>query len=353
VFKVAITIPEDASADSKPETPFVLDPYGIVMNVSGRMNHIQLRLDVYVIQKLDIKLAAVDDTDTISSAGATSSRLLKITNDGNAIATIKLRIVSLPAGWYAYFYSVALIENMIGCKNTYIIDFELMIDLTNLTATDGYIADSTDVTEITLILAQDETAYVTLMFIIPTNTKSDLYELAIESEAIGIADDDYVLVDGDKTNKLSLQVDIRAPDLTIVDGIQYPKRLVDGDMATFCVTVKNIGEIDADEVSVEFNVDGKTLAVKTINLPLGQSAIVPFNWRTSAGKHKIEIVIDPKNLIIEADEDNNRVETTITIQSKGGWFGPGFELIAVIISLAIMGTAFITMKRWRTRPNSS
>jgi hypothetical protein len=63
---------------------------------------------------------------------------------------------------------------------------------------------------------------------------------------------------------------------------------------------------------------------------IGDQCLATFTWRAEAGKHKLTVEVDPDNRIIEQDENNNVAEKQISVKSKRGWFGPGFEAYTVL-----------------------
>ena len=99
------------------------------------------------------------------------------------------------------------------------------------------------------------------------------------------------------------------PDLVVV-GLGWSPTLPSlGASVTLEVTVRNKGKGESDKFGVWVFID--TLSVADLffpGMPPCQSAVRSFTWAAQAGDHTIEVLVDPRKLIREANEANNAAE---------------------------------------------
>jgi subtilase family serine protease len=79
---------------------------------------------------------------------------------------------------------------------------------------------------------------------------------------------------------------------------------------TISANIRNIGGVSANNVRVSFYVDGQPVENVTITSIAGkgcsQIASIQYSF-TTAGWHKVCVIVDPENEIFEADENNNKL----------------------------------------------
>ena len=117
---------------------------------------------------------------------------------------------------------------------------------------------------------------------------------------------------------------ISLPDLaistnSIVFTPQVPK---DGDTVTITVTVKNLGEQDASDVTVRAYEGSTVIGSQVIPLISGNSqAVASFTYDTTgrSGAHEISVMVDPDSIIAEISEDNNRAFRAFGVQDANLW----------------------------------
>ncbi|MDD3933490.1 MAG: CARDB domain-containing protein, partial [Methanoculleus sp.] len=117
------------------------------------------------------------------------------------------------------------------------------------------------------------------------------------------------------------------PDLIVTHIAWEPAKPVPGSAVTFQATIKNQGTVPtpAGVISgVAFLVDGR-LAVwsdsHTNPIPPGNWVTVTANggpsgsavWKATTGTHTIQAWVDDVDRIAEANENNNRRETVMTV----------------------------------------
>ena len=96
-----------------------------------------------------------------------------------------------------------------------------------------------------------------------------------------------------------------------------------GQPVTVTATILNTGAADAENVVVQF-VDATGSAPIPIaasqvveRIPAGGAAAASIVYDTSGrfGSRKVQVIVDPNNLIVERDENDNKAAGTLTIQS--------------------------------------
>ncbi len=132
---------------------------------------------------------------------------------------------------------------------------------------------------------------------------------------------------GNLTNYILLTLTVNsanAPDLTITSISTSASTVDEGDSVTIYATVKNVGNLDANNVYVGFyydTVDSAHLIQKVSagDLSAGSSANVQATWDTTGhtGTRTIIAYADPDNSIAEKNEDNNSASTTVTVNGYG------------------------------------
>lgn len=141
---------------------------------------------------------------------------------------------------------------------------------------------------------------------------------------------------------------VQAPDLTIKEIVFSNEKPTAGDVVRINATISNVGNMNATNVTVRFYVDDKELPVGTIipSLPANSSADVETEWTAEIGEHKIKVAVDPDNATAEANNGNNEKEKTITVEKKsGGFWIPGFEVIAMISAVCAVGALYLYRRR--------
>ncbi|MFA5771891.1 MAG: CARDB domain-containing protein [Thermoplasmata archaeon] len=135
---------------------------------------------------------------------------------------------------------------------------------------------------------------------------------------------------------------VQAPDLTAKEIMFSNEKPIAGDVVKINATISNVGNMNTTNVTVKFYVDDKELAVGTVisSLPANSSVVVGTEWTAEAGEHKIKVVVDPDNTTAEANNGNNEKEKTITVERKSGFGIPGFEIIAMISAIVVIGAVY-------------
>lgn len=140
------------------------------------------------------------------------------------------------------------------------------------------------------------------------------------------------------------------PDLYVDDSnISYsPDPPQKGLVLKINVTVWNLGNDSASNIEVQMKVDGSQLdGIMTIGyLAPGHSAIVSWNWMSSAGEHTFEVIVDPSNLTEEWSEANNTAQFSVELPADPISSDVWLPILAVA-AFAVLG--FGIYSYWKSR----
>jgi len=109
---------------------------------------------------------------------------------------------------------------------------------------------------------------------------------------------------------------VQRPDLTVDSISLTPESPMEGDEVRISAVMRNIGEAEATDVKVAFEVDGREISrteIRSLSVGSSQSVEMPETWKAVAGEHVIRVVVDPENRIEEINEGNNDLTKKITI----------------------------------------
>ncbi len=111
------------------------------------------------------------------------------------------------------------------------------------------------------------------------------------------------------------------PDFSLPDdGLKLSQRgeLTAGDSTRIAIRVENLGilsEAGPEAVLVDWNLDRAEVDTlfRGVLPPFGQADSLGVLWRLRAGRHRLEVVLDPADRIEELDETNNRLELELDV----------------------------------------
>ncbi|MEE9910342.1 MAG: gliding motility-associated C-terminal domain-containing protein [Deltaproteobacteria bacterium] len=114
------------------------------------------------------------------------------------------------------------------------------------------------------------------------------------------------------------------PDLAIsANSITFnPPAPRDGDAVVITVNVQNLGQQPANNVNIRLTDNGTLIGSRLIARIDGNgqtSASVTLGTAGSSGAHEISVAVDPDNLIIERNKDNNIASRTFGVQDANLW----------------------------------
>jgi hypothetical protein len=144
------------------------------------------------------------------------------------------------------------------------------------------------------------------------------------------------------------------PDLVPMSVSFNPPNPREGDSVTITANIRNDGQIDANNVIVNFyyDEDGKSILIatdKVPSIPVSSSEISSVYWVTNniKGEHIVTVIVDPDNQIKESDEGNNTLTKRITIMPMPTSYTP--YIVAVISAISAIIAAGITSKFTKKR----
>jgi len=113
----------------------------------------------------------------------------------------------------------------------------------------------------------------------------------------------------------SIDVELFSPDLYLgSEDISVSGTLESGSTVTISADVHNDGNMDAEDIMVEFYVDGEAVGYDTIaSIPQQQQSSASATWLALGGERQISVVVDPENDIFESDEGNNLASKIVDV----------------------------------------
>jgi uncharacterized membrane protein len=186
-----------------------------------------------------------------------------------------------------------------------------------------------------LSLNSTELERMTLELQIPGGTNGTQVEFFVNAKSEGGVQD-----------SVKLMLDVKMANLVVTKRTYTPKTLTNNKVATITVTIENQGDVGVENVTVRFYQDKTIMATERLErLPGGANRTVTFTWLAKAGSHTLKFWVDPDNLIIETNKNDNIAKESVNVQGSGFGELPGFEL--PLLFLALAGAAFLAVLRKR------
>jgi hypothetical protein len=253
----------------------------------------------------------------------------------------------------------------VGVSNTEVyltdfdyLDFDKELDLSHLKYPVGYICEENNtVRTLKLKFGVGQTLWVRVQITVPRgihDVQSEFFDdegywhFALECHS---ANPEGKGKDLDNSNNVVLtKLKILLPDLIVASKLFHPRSITNGDIVTVSCQIRNIGDISANEMAIVFYVDGKDMQSKTLTrLDRGRTRLITYTWQAPAGKHELEIKIDPEDNIVEKREDNNDVSSMVEVK-ESGFLGMKSirevcSILAIVIAIILVLIVVITIKR--------
>jgi subtilase family serine protease len=138
---------------------------------------------------------------------------------------------------------------------------------------------------------------------------SDLHEIKLTVDY-----DSAVLESDDTNNTKTVGFMAIPPDLFVKDITWSPLDAGVGDDITFTATIANQGDGRAASFRVACYISGQYAGFVDIpELDADAETTAKFYWTGVNGIHKISIVVDSDSQLVESNEDNNKIATSIPI----------------------------------------
>jgi hypothetical protein len=310
------------------------------------------------------------------SPGSILNFVFELTNGGNDADWIDISLVPMKPsrlrssnlnkadwsefeelGWEGYFIGITNTESYMTDVDD--LDFSEDIDLSHEIAPVGYLNDgNTTIRDLKLRIGVGQRIWLKVQITVPRDlpeVDDDVHPIRNEPWNFMVecysADPDGKNKDVDLgDNRVGVALNILLPDLVVVGGVRHPKSIGNGEIITISGEVRNIGDIEAKEVIVTFFVDGKEVKSQTIHvLENGRSRLIPFTWQAVGGEHKLKIMVDPEDGIVEKDETNNEQSKTVNVES-GGFVEllsnrEVCSILPVIIVIALIAIVLVIIKK--------
>jgi subtilase family serine protease len=106
---------------------------------------------------------------------------------------------------------------------------------------------------------------------------------------------------------------VEKSDLIVSDLTWTPSNFSDGNLITFNAIIENIGTANTKRgFTTRFLIDGVSIGEKSTSGETLGTASVAQTWIATSGKHKIKVVADVSNSVLESNESNNELELNLT-----------------------------------------
>jgi archaellum component FlaG (FlaF/FlaG flagellin family) len=326
--------------------------YVVGVNLTGQGSSKVVFVKVFVNQTYDLRVTTIEGENELSTQIRPDQEkpfVLQVGNYGNGLERVTLRLGKeydevrdsmevLYDGWEGKFVAVANTPDF--TTNIRPFDFREPIPISNLVADVYYTPNFTaaavsgsnidEIREITLVLDKGQTAWVHLSLKVPRFEVQS--QTATEVSVAGRGE-------GGPTdwNETIIRLEVLFPDLVFVKdekgrAIEFSGGTADagdfhavvGDVLTIIVKIKNTGDIPAENVDVQLLIDGEEKKVSTLrSVKDGDNETdektVIFSWVAEAGEHKVKVVLDPDNTVVEApggEGDSNVVSRTVKVQGN-------------------------------------
>ncbi len=329
-IKLTVGVPFDAVMDADRETPEI-DPYRVVINVSGEKVWVHLEVKVSLKQVHEFRLGINGKQSREIDPGNIVVYKVELENQGNWIDDVRLEFADHPNDWLPF---VSAISTALVPEREVFAEYGEVVD------TSGYLGkvrvlqnSSGEFEAVDIRMAPGQLLYIDVGVIIPKDAEDKIYDFSVLCTALDPPEKNP------DNNEVSFETQVRISDPMVKD-VSMPDELVEGELVTIRSTIHNSGDIACTNVKVRLLVDGKVVDEQTIvNIPPGGSAVVTFTWRVKPGAHKIKVELDPDSQISEQREDNNQITEEINAKSSGLFGLPGFE--APLMALALLSSVLI------------
>ena len=193
----------------------------------------------------------------------------------------------------------------------------------------------------------------------------------IDADNDGVVDNVYPC----DTNEQVLRIRLRAPDLEIIDVTPVRVEAPVGEMIPVNVQIINRGNVHATDINIvlcedetEDNIRNNICSEENVAYRQVIGALMPPDdsgsaeaveitllYPVTAGNHDVVVIVDPGNLIIEANEANNRKDLgqlssengwiDVAMEAAGSWSVPTMILLLTIALMAVAGMVMIGRRR--------
>lgn len=121
----------------------------------------------------------------------------------------------------------------------------------------------------------------------------------------------------------------------------------------FSVTLLNSGPVAADDVGVDFYVDGSYIGSKSAAVPASGTAAVSYEWAVASlrgGAHELTAIIDRTSELVEFTTGDNVLVRTFYIQSEQNLIG---SILTPIVALLAAMLVLLLLRKPGRRPRGA
>ena len=125
----------------------------------------------------------------------------------------------------------------------------------------------------------------------------------------------------DRSSASPVVVSTDTVDLTVTDIRLSPSSPSVEETVEICADIENRGDTTADDVELKFYVDGEFQFIpptSTVGPGETEDACVLTATFSEGGSHTLTARVDPDDHIAETDEQNNALDTTVTVEREFG-----------------------------------
>jgi len=123
-----------------------------------------------------------------------------------------------------------------------------------------------------------------------------------------------VIESDESNNESTVSFLTLAPDLIVEEITWLPTDAAAGDTVTFTITIKNRGSGRAEASHAACYISGGYQGHFNIAaIEADAEATVTIDWPATTGSHTVSFVVDHDNMLVETNEDNNKLTVTIPI----------------------------------------
>jgi len=117
-------------------------------------------------------------------------------------------------------------------------------------------------------------------------------------------------------------------DLSVTSqDISFSETIFPGSVLTMTTVIHNVGEVNAENVNVQFFDNQNLIGERIISLSHHSESTVVMDLNVDEGLHQIGVLIDPGNAHVEIDEENNRATRSVLV---GTWIQGGITLTGAV-----------------------
>jgi hypothetical protein len=152
-----------------------------------------------------------------------------------------------------------------------------------------------------------------------------------------------VTMPGYGPQNIKIRINVTSKDASSGDSTEktreYEVKVL--DPIVLRATVYNMGVVDAKNVTAKFYADDEYLGSRTFDLEAGSSRVLSYNWtwvNIAQGKHKVTVVLDSANDIVEFSNGNNIYTMTVYVGDESNPLGAVLTVGVIVMAVMVFLT---------------